>query len=66
MAIMPATGTMCAATHALPNRLLFTDLTVVHPAAASYVAIVARTDGGAAASRDSIEKAKYLGPPRGC
>jgi hypothetical protein len=42
----------------LPDGLTVTDVSVIHPAAASYVR-AARVEGGAAASRDQVKRAQY-------
>jgi nucleotide-binding universal stress UspA family protein len=43
----------------LPDALTVTDISVVHPAAPTYVAGAAQTDGSAAAARDQLKRARY-------
>jgi hypothetical protein len=43
----------------LPDGLTVADVSVVHPAAPTYVAAAAQTDGSAAAARDQLKRARY-------
>jgi hypothetical protein len=43
----------------LPDALTIADISVVHPAASTYVAGAAQTDGSAAAARDQLKRARY-------
>ena len=43
----------------LRDGLTVADVSVVHPAAPTYVAAAAQTDGSAAAARDQLKRARY-------